>query len=141
MLSGWTILFSVQYALGAVLGTGGETPDFVFILLWTAVLTSVGLSVWAEQLLKRRVILTLPIVASVVDYVMLYVVYPYLGVSKIQLHRCAETLRNMSLQQRERLERLPGSFRIRAKSYQFAGRMSSGSGTVLKSVAANWIPQ
>ncbi len=77
VLSAWSILATVGYVFGVAGGGGGETPDFVFVGLWIAILASIGLSVYTERLLKRRIVLFFPIAASVVVFVLLYIVFPY----------------------------------------------------------------
>jgi len=43
VMSGWSVLATVGYMFGVVVGGGGETPDFVFVGLWIVILASIGL--------------------------------------------------------------------------------------------------
>ncbi len=79
ILSGWSILATVGYVFGVAGGGGGETPDFVLVGLWIVILASIGLSAYTERLLKRRIVLFFPIATSVVVFVLLYVVFPYVA--------------------------------------------------------------
>jgi hypothetical protein len=42
VLSAWSILATVDYVFGVAREGGGETPNFIFVGLWIAILASIG---------------------------------------------------------------------------------------------------
>ena len=71
-LSSWSVLGAAGLVTAQLSG-GVEFPDFVLLEIWLALLSGVGLSALAAQLLHRKIVVIPPVDCCAGVFVILYV--------------------------------------------------------------------